>query len=475
MLFNSVSFLIFFAVVCALYSVFPHRYRAPLLLAASYLFYASWRASYLLLIIGSTLVDYLCALGMHRKSLGRRRVLLAVSLAFNLGLLGVFKYADFFASSVLTLFGRSEPSSPLLDVILPVGISFYTFQTISYTVDVYRGLREPERRLTTFALYVSFFPQLVAGPIERSTELLPQFDAEVRFDYERIVAGLRLSLWGFFKKLVIADNIAVYVDAVYGSPIDHGGPALLLATVLFAFQIFCDFSGYADIAVGIAQILGFDLMDNFDRPYQARSMTEFWRRWHISLSTWFRDYVYRPLGGNRVPLLRWSANVLIVFLLSGLWHGANWTFVVWGLYHGLFLIFERLVSNPSREAPSYFIGVFQQFRTFCLVCIGWVIFRAESITDAGYIFTHLTSGWGALLNSANWEKSAVLASSFPLAVGVAGIFVLELVHRNHATHDVRAQLSARPTWMRWAVYYALGAAILLLGNLNEAQFIYFQF
>ncbi|CAN5908465.1 hypothetical protein BH23GEM7_BH23GEM7_20090 [soil metagenome] len=348
MLFNSLQFLFFFPVVVALYFATPHRFRWTLLLAASYYFYACWKPEYLLLIIASTLVDYGAALGMGAAATqARRKAFLALSLGSNLGLLFAFKYFNFFNESARALFDQFNLfyGVPAFDVLLPVGISFYTFQTLSYTIDVYRGQREPERHLGIFALYVSFFPQLVAGPIERSTRLLPQFFEKHEFSADRVSSGLRLILWGFFKKIVIADRLAIYVNEVYGNPAGFDGPTLLLATYFFAFQIYCDFSAYSDIAIGAARVMGFELMQNFRRPYFARSIHEFWQRWHISLSTWFRDYVYIPLGGNRVPFWRWYVNLFAVFLVSGLWHGANWTFVVWGGLHGFYLVFSLMTRN----------------------------------------------------------------------------------------------------------------------------------
>ena len=331
MFFNSLEFAVFFPIVVGLYLLTPERFRWTLLLAASYYFYAAWKAEYLILILVSTLIDYTVALRMEKASNpAKRRSWLIVSLCSNLGILFSFKYFNFFNDSVRTVFDQFNIfyDVPAFEVLLPVGISFYTFQTLSYTIDVYRGQRPAERHIGIFALYVAFFPQLVAGPIERSTRLLPQFFKKVELTYERTVDGLRLMLWGFFKKLVIADRVGAYVDVVYASPDDHSGMTVLIATYFFAFQIFCDFSGYSDIAIGSARILGYDLMDNFRRPYFSKSISEFWRRWHISLSTWFRDYVYIPLGGNRVVKWRWYYNLMVVFVVSGLWHGANWTFVV---------------------------------------------------------------------------------------------------------------------------------------------------
>jgi D-alanyl-lipoteichoic acid acyltransferase DltB (MBOAT superfamily) len=341
MLFNSIQFLIFFPVIATIYFLLPHRYRWLLLLVGSYYFYMSWKPEYIILILASTLIDYSVGLklGSESRPAIRRRWLL-LSLVTNLGLLFSFKYFNFFNDSFRQLFQMANLSYPVpaLNVLLPVGISFYTFQTLSYTIDVYRGKIQPERHLGVFALFVSFFPQLVAGPIERSGNLLPQFYQKTAVDYERIISGLQRMTWGFFKKVVIADRLALLVNTVYNHPTEFSGMPLIIATYAFGFQIYCDFSAYSDIAIGAARVMGFDLMENFRQPYYARSIPEFWRRWHISLSTWFRDYVYLPLGGNRVKLPHWVFNILVVFVVSGLWHGANWTFVIWGALHGIFMV-----------------------------------------------------------------------------------------------------------------------------------------
>ena len=357
MLFNSLQFIAFFIIIVSIYFTIPHRYRWLLLLAASYYFYMCWKVEYIFLIIISTIVAYITGILMGReRTRERRKKYLVFSLAVNLGLLAAFKYFNFFNSNLRELFNFFNIfyDVPEFDVLLPVGISFYTFQTLSYSIDIYRGDRPPEKSLGIFALYVSFFPQLVAGPIERSTSLLPQFFERKEFNYERVTSGLRKIAWGMFKKVVIADRLAVVVDQVYGSPEDFAGPAVLIATFFFAYQIYCDFSGYSDIAIGTARILGFDLITNFKRPYFARSIREFWQRWHISLSTWFRDYLYIPLGGNRVKRPRYYINLIIVFLICGLWHGANWTFIVWGALHGSYMIISVVTGNLRERIIKVF-------------------------------------------------------------------------------------------------------------------------
>ena len=340
MVFNSVKFLFFFVIVITIYFSIPHRFRWIWLLGASYYFYMSWKPLYIFLIVITTLITYYAAIRMGQTDLrSRRKKFLFFSLLSNLGLLFVFKYYNFFNDSLRTLFQEYHLfyRIPSFDLILPLGISFYIFKSLSYTIDVYRGDKAPERHLGFFALYVSFFPQLLAGPIERATRFLPQLYEKFDFDYPRVTKGLKLMLWGLFQKMVIADNLATLVDSVYNDPSHHQGISLILATFFFAFQIYCDFSGYSDIAIGAAQVLGIKTMDNFNRPYFSKSIPEFWRRWHISLSTWFRDYFYIPLGGNRVSIPRWYFNLFFVMLICGFWHGANWTFIVWGGLHGFYL------------------------------------------------------------------------------------------------------------------------------------------
>lgn len=499
MLFNSLHFGLFFPIVVALFFATPKQYRWVLLLAASYYFYASWKVAYLGLILASTLVDYVAGIQMGKQdSRAARRPYLLLSLLVNLGILFTFKYFNFFigsAEAALASIGLAW-DAPVLDVLLPVGISFYTFQTLAYTIDVYRDQQEPEHHLGRFALYVSFFPQLVAGPIERSQRLLPQFRAPKSFDYQRVVDGLKLMVWGFFKKLVIADRVAIYVNKVYGAPEAHGAWAALVATYFFAFQIYCDFSGYSDIAIGAAQVMGYDLMENFRRPYHAKSVNEFWHRWHISLSSWFRDYLYIPLGGNRVPKQRWYFNLFTVFVVSGLWHGAAWTFVVWGALHGGYLILG-IVTRDFRdsiwEEIRHFAGHFEGYEvagwdrllpsistlrryvsvvvTFHLVLFGWIFFRANTIGDAALIVNKITQiGSDGLLDI---TSIALGKTGFTIALGAIGF--MELVHLWERKGDMRHFLTNRPVLVRWTVYYGLVLAIIFTGIFNKNEFIYFQF
>lgn len=482
MLFNSFQFLIFFPLVVCFYFAIPHKYRWILLLAASYYFYMCWKVEYLLLIVCSTLIDYYAGLRMGRVAeKEKRRIYLILSLFANLGLLFTFKYFNFVNESLRQAFQHFNIlyNVPSLKVLLPVGISFYTFQTLSYTIDVYRGEREPERHLGIFALYVSFFPQLVAGPIERSTRLLPQFFEKMEFDYRRVKEGLILMAWGFFKKVVIADWVAIFVNQVYNHPEMYPGLPSIVATYFFAFQIYCDFSGYSDIAIGAAQVMGYRLMLNFRRPYFSKSISEFWKRWHISLSSWFRDYLYIPLGGNRVKKARMYLNILIVFLVSGFWHGANWTFIVWGGLHGAFLLISRWTAEWRRRLHRLFgLLKFPQLHrflkvlvTFHLVWFSWIFFRANSISEALLIIRNLFIAFDpATLLTVSGFTSQHFILSFLSIVILLGV---ELFQRNH---DIRGWLSQRPVMLRWVFYYGLVMFILLFGAYDNAnEFIYFQF
>jgi len=419
----------------------------------------------------------------------KRRKFLIISLVTNLGLLFSFKYFNFFNDSFTAVFQNFNIFFEIstFDVLLPVGISFYTFQTLSYSIDVYRGTKTPEKHLGIVALYVAFFPQLVAGPIERSTRLLPQLYRKNEFDYGRVTDGLKLVLWGMFQKVVIADRLALIVDQVYNNPSAFGGKVHTIATVLFAFQIFFDFSGYSDIAIGSAKVLGYDLMKNFRRPYFAKSLPEFWRRWHISLSSWFKDYLYIPLGGNRTSIKKWCLNIAIVFILSGLWHGANITFIVWGLLHGFYYAFSVQTRN-IREKIASLSGITKLPRvhsllkgiiTFTLVCFAWIFFRANSMADATYIVTHLCSGWDQPLNfsqtASRLNINTLYMKSSEFTLSVVLILLVVIFHYVQEHKNVWRIFSQRPLWLRWTVYAALCLTIMNIGIAKEIPFIYFQF
>jgi D-alanyl-lipoteichoic acid acyltransferase DltB (MBOAT superfamily) len=475
MLFNSLQFAFFFIGIVTLYFSIPHRYRWLLLLIGSYFFYMCWNWRYISLIVVSTVIDYFAGRRMAALSEKyQRRKYLFLSLLTNLGLLFTFKYYNFFTESLNTTFLALHLPFHIdyLQVLLPVGISFYTFQTLSYSIDVYRGKIDHERHFGIFALYVSFFPQLVAGPIERASRLLPQFYQKNDFDEARVVSGLRLMLWGLFKKIVVANRLAIYVDAVYGNADLHSGVTLLVATYVFAFQIYCDFSGYSDIAIGAARVLGYDLMKNFNRPYFSKNINEFWSRWHISLSTWFRDYLYIPLGGNRKGLPRMFVNILIVFLVSGMWHGANWTFLVWGALHGFYAVMSKL-TLPARDrfveklhVPTLLVNGVRIFVTFQLVSLAWIFFRADSISQANHIMLQIFSMSGSELFIPELDK---------FAYGIIAILILLFIDFVHETKRFALNFTVQPRAIRWASYATIIVIMILIGVFDESQFIYFQF
>ncbi|HEY8166199.1 MAG TPA: MBOAT family O-acyltransferase [Gemmatimonadaceae bacterium] len=485
MLFNSFTFLIFFPVVVAVYFAIPHRFRWAWLLGASCYFYMAFIPVYILILFFLISVDYAAGLLIEPATGAKRRMWLIMSLVANIGILAVFKYFNFLNANVHAIAEvfHWPYGMPMLSLVLPIGLSFHTFQAMSYTIEVYRGRVKAERHVGIYALYVMFFPQLVAGPIERPQNLIPQFYQPHEFDYERVTNGLRRMAGGLFMKVVIADRLARYVNIVYTDPSSFHGLTLVVATIFFAFQIYCDFAGYSHIAIGAAQVMGFRLMENFNHPYLSQSISEFWSRWHISLSTWFRDYVYIPLGGNRVRKLRWYYNLFVTFLLSGLWHGANWTYVIWGGLNGFYLI-SSLITAPIRERLAIVAGLSQRPRfhsvvrvatTFALVCIAWVFFRANTLQDVITIFTQL------------WARPT-LHQLIPFPLRGEGITKLEVAYSflliaGLVTYEVFAgrlglsrKFRLQPVWVRWPAYYAFCMAIWLLGISTEAKaFIYFQF
>jgi len=478
MLFNSLQFCLFFPAVVAAYFLLPHRWRWAWLLVTSYGFYMAWEPGYVVLLWLSTAVDFVAARRIAGAEGGARKRWLFLSLGANLGLLFFFKYYNFFTDSLGTLTKALGWSLdiPHSEFLLPLGISFYTFQTLSYTIDVYRGRLAPEPHLGRFALYVCFFPQLVAGPIERAASLLPQFRRDQSMDYDRICDGLRLMAWGFFKKMVIADRLAMVVEFVYRDPANQSGPALFLATLCFGYQIYCDFSGYSDIAIGAARVLGIRLSTNFKRPYASASIREFWQRWHITLSTWFRDYVYVPLGGNRSSAGRWAVSILIVFVVSGLWHGANWTFMLWGLMHGLLLLSERGLAHtvPSiRHIPRAAKVVL----TFVAVHVAWIFFRADSMGQAWQVLGGMPSGWMVVLDGGFWTGSRhSLGLPFDgLCLVVVAIVVLEAVQFFQARMALQPWFRGQPVWIRWAVYTVAFWTLFLGGVFRQTEFLYFVF
>lgn len=490
MSFISVEYILFFCVVLPLYFALPYRFRWAHLLLASYFFYAYSNGWYTLVIIFSTLADYYLARKISAtEDQQRRRRYLYISMSLNLGVLFIFKYFNFFNNSLAGVFGALNVPYGIqaINVILPVGISFYTFQEMSYVIDVYRGVLKPERNVGIFSTFVIFFPQLVAGPIERAGSLIAQFHRRFDFSHARTVEGLRLILWGFFKKVVIADRLAIYVNAVYNNTQDHTGLTLIVATFFFAFQIYCDFSGYTDIAIGTAKIMGFNLMLNFRQPYFSRSVREFWRRWHISLSSWFRDYLYIPLGGNRAGYNRMLLNLMIVFVVSGLWHGASWTFVIWGTLHGLYVVAETILAGRAaavkNAAPprSMLLSIAQWTLTFTLVCFAWIFFRANTFEDALYVMTHLfvfpEGFFTGITDPFASEMTGAFGSTnrFQLLLSFALIGLLMGVDYLDARWGLNRVLNARPKPVRWLVYYTATGFVLLLGIWGAQEFIYFQF
>lgn len=464
MLFNSLTFLVFFLIVFSIYWAmqrFSYSWQNRLLFAASYLFYGWWDWRFLALIFSSSLVDFLVARWIHHagEETTRRR-LLWVSLGFNLTVLGFFKYFNFFLDSAVTAlrslgYGGDVVS---LNIILPVGISFYTFQALSYTIDVYRRKIEPTNDPVALFTYISFFPQLVAGPIERASHLLPQFHRPRVWDEAAARYGLKRILWGLVKKVVVADNLSPFVEAAFNAD-SGGGIPFVLGTILFGIQIYCDFSAYSDMAIGLARLLGFSLNENFRQPYHAESLQEFWHRWHISLSTWFRDYVYLPLGGSKTTTRRWCINILATFTLSGLWHGAAWTFVAWGLIHGgIYLLESRLAWWLDSGRLHAWC---KRFLALTVVFVAWSFFRADSIQE-------LSSLWQTVWSNPQWDR-------LKLPGGIEWVMVVMAVEwwQRKRTHPL--DLDRWPLWIRWAVYYLLIWLIFKEGNFDYQPFIYFQF
>ena len=486
MLFNSFAFLVFFPLVTAGYFALPQRWRWAWLLAASCWFYMQFIPIYILILGFTIVVDYYAGILIEGAQGRARKWLLGGSIVANVGVLAVFKYFNFINGNLTTLaeFIGWNYSINNLAILLPIGLSFHTFQAMSYTIEVYRGHQKSERHFGIYALYVMLYPQLVAGPIERPQNLIHQFHERHNFDYNRVVSGLKLMAWGLFKKVVVADRLALVANAVFDNPSQFKGPALVVGTVAFCFQIFCDFSGYSDIAIGSARVMGFSLMNNFDRPYCSRSIAEFWRRWHISLSTWFRDYLYIPLGGNRVNRGRWYGNMLLVFLISGLWHGANWTYIIWGTLHGIFLVVgsvtekvrARLCAATRLSQHSFIHGTFRVLITFALVNIGWIFFRAKSVHDAWQIVTHLNTGWLEIFRfSGLREILHSLGGKRQFALCILGVLIIEGVPLLQLRFANETRVSAWPWWLRWSFYYGAASALFFLYVEASDQFIYFQF
>ncbi|CAN5549561.1 MBOAT family protein [soil metagenome] len=484
MLFNSFGFLVFFILVTTAYFALPYKWRWVLLLAASCYFYMAFVPVYILILGFTIVIDYFAGIWIENAEGKRRKLFLIISIIANVGVLAVFKYYNFLNGTITTLVhgvGWTNPI-PYLTILLPIGLSFHTFQAMSYTIEVYRGHQKAERHFGIYSLYVMFYPQLVAGPIERPQNLLHQFREKFDFDYDRVTSGLRLMAWGLFKKVVIADRLSLLVDAVYDHPQKHTSFGLILATIFFSFQIFCDFSGYSDIAIGAARVMGFKLMKNFNRPYQSSSISEFWKRWHISLSTWFKDYLYISLGGNRVSIPRWYFNLFIVFLVSGLWHGANWTFVIWGALHGFYLVFAVMTEKPrkiiSEKTGLHKFRFLQVVITFILVAFAWIFFRAKTVDQAFYIIRHIFLDFGTSFSNVlhgNPVLSAISITTGEIGLSVGLIVFMELIHYVQRRNNIPELFLKQPAYLRWSAYYGALLAIILLGVYKNQQFIYFQF
>lgn len=472
MLFNSLPFAVFLPIVFAVYWALHNSLRSQniMLLTASYIFYGWWDARFLSLIVASTVVDYL--LGQYLAAATnalKRKLLLTASMIFNLGLLGVFKYYNFFMENFMEIANSVglHTNPVLLKIALPVGISFYTFQTMSYTIDIYRKQLEPTKDFIAFAAFVGYFPQLVAGPIERASNLLPQMSKRRYFDYQKAVDGMRQALWGFFKKVVIADAVAPLVDQAFGDPSGFSAIALITGALLFSIQIYCDFSGYSDIAIGISKLFGIDLMQNFRTPYFSRDIAEFWRRWHISLSTWFRDYLYIPLGGSRGSTALKVRNTFAIFIVSGFWHGANWTFIIWGLINALlFLPLLLAKRNRSNLNDPEISDLHRILLTFSITTIAWIFFRADSLSHA----------IDYLQNIAFWNSGKSLSIKPTLVVYIALLFLGDWIGRKHdfSLNILTEGVLSKSPLMRLTLYLSLAYLILLYIG-GQQNFIYFQF
>lgn len=492
MIFTSFNFLVFAFVVISIFFIVPFKVRWVILLCASYFFYMYAKPAYGLLLLYSTVVSYVAGFLISSASCeSKKKLYLYAGLLLNLSSLIFFKYVGFLGNSInytLGVFG-SDYMVSVLSVALPVGISFFVFQTMSYDIEVYRGTIKHEKHFGIYSLFASFFPTLLAGPIERAGNLLPQFKIEHKFNIERVLDGLKLILWGLFKKLVVADRLVPMVNYVYDNPTSYTGIPLILATVLFAFQIYCDFSAYSDIAIGVAKIMGFNLMDNFKRPYFSKSIPEFWRRWHISLSSWLKDYIYIPLGGSRVVKWRWYYNLFITFFISGLWHGAAWTFVIWGALHGGYMIMSNVTAGARSkivkilriERLPFLYKIFRVVVTFSLVCFAWIFFRAGSVGDAFYIVKNLfVGGLGQmrLILTDSVARGSLLflgQTKIFFLITVFSVLFMEFVHLIQRHGSIRSMLKKRSLSLKFAVYFFLIFSTILFSYSETYQFIYFQF
>ena len=481
MLFNSFAFAVFLPIVFILYWLLPHKVRWILMLVASYYFYMSWNAKYVFLILFTTIISYVAAILLEKtERIRSKKWILFGTAVVCLGALFFFKYFNFVIESVTAVFRlfSIQMNPVVLNLLLPVGISFYTFQTLSYVIDVYKGNVKAEHHFGYYATFISFFPQLVAGPIERTNNLLPQIKAEHKFNYDQATYGLKLMAWGYFKKIVIADTLSQFVSKVYDEPQGFTGFALILATVFFTLQIYCDFSGYSDIAIGTAKLLGINLMTNFKSPYFSQSIKEFWSRWHISLSTWFRDYVYIPLGGSRVGKIRHAVNLLITFLVSGLWHGANWTFVIWGGIHGLAQVIENAIvpKNLLKEKSKGCMWIIRVLFVFVFVSFAWIFFVSNSLGDAMYVVGHMFTGIVSPISYLHDGISNIELQKRDLVFLMVSLILLMYFDYASLKMDVIEKISNYKVLTRWLIYVCL--IVWMIMNIpvtKQVEFIYFQF
>ena len=478
MLFNSMQFAIFLPIVFMIYWVLPHRFRWIVLFIASYWFYMGWNPKYVVLILGTTVISYSAAIILDKLTcIKLKKLTLTITAILCLGVLFFFKYFNFLSESVTDLLNlfTIQVNPITLNLILPVGISFYTFQTLSYVIDVYRGDIAAEYHFGKYATFISFFPQLVAGPIERANNLLPQIKAKHKFNYSQATYGMKLMAWGFFKKMVIADTIAPFTGRVFESPQQFQGFSLIIAACLFSFQIYCDFSGYSDIAIGVSKLMGIELMTNFKSPYFAQSIREFWSRWHISLSTWIRDYIYIPLGGNRVSKMRNAFNLIVTFLASGLWHGANWTYVIWGGIHGVAQALEsNLIPRKYRKSSGIIWGL-RVILIFAFCTFTWIFFASNSLSDAMYILSHLFDG---IFSPIMYLRNGVLGIGIEKGQLITIIFSLILLMGYDYVslkNDCIKIISEKNVVIRNLVYLFLLCIIIFLKATEAAEFVYFQF
>ena len=480
MLFNTPEYFLFLPIVLIAYFLSPERYKNVILLIASYFFYIHLKWQFGFLLLATTIVNYICGwkIGLSvNSSKPLAKKWLVASLIFSIGILAYFKYAGFFVDSAIELLNSfgTNVHAPSLKIILPVGISFFTFQAMNYTIDVYRGKQTVEKNFVNYALFVSFFPTILSGPIERSTNMLKQFAAKKNFSYENLLDGSKLIIWGLFKKMVVADRLATYVDWAYGSADTQSGTTLFLASIFYTFQIYCDFSGYSDIAIGSARMLGFQLMQNFNLPYFSDSIKKFWKRWHISLTSWFTEYVYFSLGGNRVKKSRWLFNISTIFLLSGLWHGAAWSFIVWGALHALYYLIEYYINNGLKRigwhtslSVSRPVKWFRILLCFLLVNLAWIPFRVTNFSESFYIITKIFTDFSGMPSMGGSSATNLLT----ILMLFFFIFVENLQYRGYASNYFSE--SKIPIWGRCLFYASLVIFIALLG-MTSSQFVYFQF